>query len=109
MSAKFESMLSEHFKQSEIQELKNRPDYNEARLKVKQLQANHMLDDLGSRVHNEIQDRSLSLNERFERFKASIYVPLSVSNESINQFDTKEYIKNKKHSLREQFLTRLAG
>lgn len=109
MSAKFESMLSKHFEQSEIQELKNRPDYNEARLKVEQLQANHMLDELESRVHNEIQDRSLSLNERFEKFKASIDMPLHIDNHWVEQFNAEEYITNQKQSLREQFLTRLAG
>ena len=73
-------MLSKHFEQSEIQELKNRVDYNETRLKVEQLQANHMLDDLESRVLNEIKDKSLNVHDRFEKFKASIDAPVSTQN-----------------------------
>lgn len=109
MSAKFESMLSKHFEQSEIQELKNRVDYNETRLKVEQLQANHMLDDLESRVLNEIKDKSLNVHDRFEKFKASIDAPVSTQNKPADNIDPEEYIKNKKNKLREEFLSKLSG
>lgn len=109
MSAKFESMLSKHFEQSEIQELKNRIDYNETRLKVEQLQANHMLDDLESRVHTEIQDKSLSLNDRFEKFKASIETPISTQEKAVDSINPEEYIQSEKSRLRENFLTKLSG
>jgi hypothetical protein len=112
MSAKFESMLSKHFEQSQIQELKKRPDFKETQLKVEQFQVNNMLVELDSRMVKIIDDmefESLNTHEKFEKFKASIDAPISIQNKSVDSIDPEEYIKVEKNKLREEFLTKLSG
>jgi hypothetical protein len=46
MAQSFEKVLSKHFDNSEITQLKTRVDYEEIKEKIKQIQANGMLDDL---------------------------------------------------------------
>jgi len=67
-----EILTSRGFSEDEIGTLETREDYEAVKLRIEQLQADSLLDELEARTIEWVETQTLDLETRWERFKAAI-------------------------------------